>query len=358
MCRKSLILLTCLLLSACGSKDHIAQNENPPVPVLAVAPIVKDVPLYLESIGTLQPAVLMGITPRVNGTLEKVFVAEGDWVEQGAPLFQIEAKPYLIKVQESEAQLALDRATLSSAQKKLERYKSLAQKDLLAQTEWDELETQTEKAEATLKADEARLEMAKLDLERCTIISPIDGRIGKLDAHPGLLVANGQAAPLATVAKLNPLIVEFTVTENEFANIPANENGIEIQPLCSTKCATAGQVTFLDNHFDPKTGLLLVRGKVSNNELTLRPGQSVRVRLVIGLTKDAKLIPEKAIKYNQEGPYVYVVQADNTVGFRQILLGDTFEKHIIILEGLDGSEPIITDGHLRLSPGIKVEIKS
>lgn len=359
MYRKSLILLACLGLTACGSKEEFAHKEPPPVPVLAVVPAVKDVPVYLESIGNLQPSVFMQVLPQVNGTLKEVFITEGQWVQQGTPLFKIDTKPYAIKVQEAGAQLALDRASLASAQKKLERYKSLAQKDLLAQTEWDELETQVEKAQATVQADEARLSTAQLDLDRCTILSPIEGRVGKLDAHPGLLVSSSQSKPLVTVSKMDPLLTEFTVTEKEFPNIPLEKLEIELQPLCSKACPPAkGTVTFFDNHFDDKSGLLLVRAKVPNPQHALRPGQSVRVRLPIGVTKNAKLIPQKAVKYSQQGPYVYIVQADKTVGFRQVITGDTIGDQVIVLEGLDASEPVITDGHLRLSPGVKVEIKS
>jgi len=120
----------------------------------------------------------------------------------------------------------------------------------------------------------------------------------------------------------------------------------------------SGAITFLDNHFDSKTGLLLIRGKVSNAEQTLRPGQSVRVRVPLAVVENAKLIPQKAIRYNQQGPYVYVVTEDNTVALRQLILGDEQGSDQIVLEGVDPIEQIIIDGHLRLSPGAKVELKS
>ena len=358
MHKQSLIIIACFILTACQSAPEGPRTEPPAIPVLAVNPSVQDVPIYIESIGTLQPSIFMEIKPQVNGTLTDVLVKEGQWVHKGTPLFKIDTKPYAIKAQEAQAQIALDRTSLHAAQKKLERYKMLADKDILSKTEWDAIETEEARAMASLDADEARLNAAKLDLERCILTSPTEGRVGKLDAHPGLLVANSQAAPLATVSKMDPLIVEFSVTEKEFPKLK-NQNAIfEIQPLCSEQKCSEGHMTFLDNHFDAKSGLLLIRGSVPNPQHELRPGQSVRVLVPVAVESQARLIPQKAVKYNQEGPYVYIVQPDQTVGFRQVVLGDEHGQDVIIREGLEPTDYIITDGHLRLSPGLKVEIKS
>lgn len=362
MKKKSLIFLLgtiSLLIVGCASKEETsALPTKPPIPVVATEPTVKDVTVYLESIGILQPSVYMEIRPQTNGTLQEVLISEGQWVQHGTPLFKVDPKPYEIKVQEAEAQLAMDRASFNAAQKKLNRFKDLAKKDIIAQTEWDELESQVEKMQASMDLDEARLNSAKLDLRRCTLNSPVDGRIGKLDAHLGLLVSAGQATPLATISKMDPLIVEFTVTEKEFPKIPKDLLKMEIYSLCSSDSCIEGNVTFLDNHFDAKTGLLLIRGKIQNPDHSIRPGQSVRVRIPIAVASQAKLIPQKAIRYNQEGPYVYVIQEDMTVAVRQLTLGNEQEADQIVLEGLDPSERIILDGHLRLSPGSKVEINS
>jgi multidrug efflux system membrane fusion protein len=354
---QSLILITfTLLLTGCNSNQDASKAELPPVPVLAVTPTVKDVPVYIESIGTLHPSIFMEIRPQVNGTLRKVLISEGEWVQKGTPLFKIDPKPYLNKVQETEAQLAMDRAAQESAQKKLERFKSLAEKDLIPQIEWDEIETQVARSQAAVEADEARLNSAKLDLEHCTLFSPLEGRIGKLDAHPGQLVTSGQSTPLVTLSKMDPLLVEFTITEKEFLKLPQNRDEVEIQSLSSDAVQAKGVITFLDNHFDQKSGLLLVRGKVDNPNLALRPGQSVRVRLVVETASNVKLIPQKAVKYNPQGPYVYIVESDQSVGMRPVQLGDAQANDVIVLEGIESIDRVITDGHLRLYPGLKVEV--
>lgn len=355
---KSLILLAGLLLTACESKQEVSQKEAPPVPVLAAKAVIKDVPIYIESIGTLRPSVFMEIRPQVNGSLTEVLVSEGDWVENGTPLFKINSDPYVNKVQEAEAQLAMDRIAFQASQKKRDRFRTLAQKDLIAQVEWEEYETEAAKAQAAIELSKARLDAARIDLEHCQLVCPIEGRVGKLDAHPGLLVSTSQTSPLATISKMDPLIVEFSLTEKEFPKLKSGKMDIEIQSLCTSEICKNGMITFLDNNYDTTTGQLLVRGKVENREYLLRPGQNVRVRVPISLTSNATLIPQKAVKYNQKGPYIYVVQADNTVGLRQLILGEEQGNDVIVLEGLDAAEPIVTDGHMRLSPGLKVEIKS
>ena len=329
----------------------------PVVPVKAVAPVVKDITVYLESIGTLQPSVFIEVRPQIDGTLAETLISEGQWVEPGTPLFTIDPKPYAIKVQEAEAQLAINDANLKAVDKKQARIRPLAQKDLVSQMEWEELDAEGEKSRAAVALDEARLKSARLDLERCTIASPVSGRVGKLDAHPGNLVARGQSGPLATISQMDPLLVEFTLTEKEFPKIAQEKLQIEVRPLCASGECKSGDLTFLDNHFDSSTGLIFVRGKVPNGDHSLRPGQSVQVRIPVSVASNSLLIPQKAIRYNQEGPYIYVIQPDQTVVMRQLILGEEQGTDQIVLQGIDPSEQLIIDGHLRLSLGAKVDVK-
>lgn len=361
MQKKLLIILASaasLLLTSCDSKKEQFVRGAPAVPVTATVPEIKDITTYLESLGTLHPSVFMEIRPRTGGPLSRVFVSEGQWVQKGDPLFKIDTRLYKIKVEEAEAQLAIDQAGYKALQKKLERFRDLAKKDLIPQIEWEELEAQTEKAKGMIALDEAHLNATKLDLQDCTLRSPINGRMGKLDAHPGLLIVNGQNLPLATVSCMDPLLVEFTITEKELARLPKEGFKIEIIPHCSSELCKEAVVTFLDDHFDSKRGLLLLRGKVKNPDYSLRPGQAVQVRIPIFTHIQAKIIPQKAIRYNQEGPYVYVVQSDMTVAVRQLVLGKELGSDQIVHEGLDAKEQVILDGHLRLSSGTKIEIKS
>lgn len=361
MRKKCIIILAAaagLLLWGCETKDAGAATETPAVPVKAAVPTVKDITVYIDSIGTLAPSVLMEVRPQIDGTIAEVLTSEGQWIVPGSVLFKIDEKQYANKLQEAAAQLAIDQVNLQAAQKKLARIRPLVQKDLISQTEWDEQEAEAEKAQAAVALDEARLQSSKLEVEHCTIASPCAGRVGKLDVHPGMLVAKGQQAPLATISQMDPLLVEFTLTEKEYPKMPKESLPIEVKPICAAGVCKTGAITFLDNHFDASAGLILVRGKVQNPDHSLRPGQSVQVRILVALSPKAILIPQKAIRYNQQGPYIYVVQPDQTVAIRQLILGDEQGTDQVVLEGIDPTEQLIIDGHLRVSPGIKVEVKS
>lgn len=352
----ALISLISLLLISCESEQKTQKTETT-VPVLIAKPVIKDIPIYIESIGTLHPSIFLEIFSQVNGVLTEILVHEGQWIEVGTSLFKIDPKLYEIKVQEAEAQMAIDQATFVASQKKQDRYKKLNQKDLISHLEWESIEAEIARAKSVVELDQARLNSAKLNLQYCTAISPIAGRVGKIDTRQGSIITSGHS-PIITLSQIHPLVVEFSITEKEFPKLTQNNLTVEVQPLCSYDSFVVGSITFIDNHFDAKTGQMIVRGNVNNPEYKLRPGQNVRVRIPVGIISNAKLIPQKAIRYNQEGPYLYTVLPDNTVGVRQLQLGSEQDREVIVLEGLDSSEQVVTDGHLRLFPGLKVEIKS
>jgi len=354
----ALTLFSSLTLIGCSSEKKEAMTEKAAIPVIAVHPTIKDIPVYIESIGTFHPSVNMEIQSQISGILAEVYVREGQWVKKSTPLMKIDSRIYEVKVREAEAQIRIDRVESDAAQKKIERFRKLAQRDLVAQVEWDEIVTHADKARAILNLTEAHLESIKLDLENCTLTSPIDGRVGKLDVHPGSLIS-GANSQLITISQMDPLLIEFTVTQQELAKIPTDHPVVEIQALCGSsfgeRCAT-GSITFLDNHFDLKTGQLLVRGKLENPEFAFRPGQMIKLRIPISISPGVMLIPQKAVRYNEQGTYVYIVDIEKTTSIRQIILGEESGKDVIVLEGITPSDIIVTDGHLRVNPGSKVDV--
>jgi membrane fusion protein, multidrug efflux system len=350
-----------IILSAC-SQQTAPQNFSPPaVPVLAQEAGVQDVPTHFESIGTLKPSALVEIRPQVSGMLEAVHFTEGDEVKKGTHLFSIEYRPYEIRLHEAEAQLAHNKAALDIAHKTLNRYNNLASKDLIPQQEWDQLQSQATKEEAQIKANEAKVESANLDLQRCNITAPIDGKIGKILIHPGNLVSAGQTTPLASMSKIDILNVEFTLTEKEFQQLSAQQRQeafpVEICTFNSQTEACQGMLTFFDHSYDTQTGLLYLQAKLDNPHLQFLPGQHVHVKVPIQIIRNAIVVPEKSVKINQQGPYVYTIKDDMTVEMRPVKLGDEVGEDIVVLEGLAPKELIVTEGHLRLFPGLKVEIK-
>lgn len=353
-------ILLLLLLVGCSSEQQTEFKETPPIPVIVVTPTLQDIPIYVESIGRLLPSITMDVCPQVSGTLKEVYVKEGQWVKKNQPLLLIDPSHYAIKVKEAEAQLAMDYVEFEAARKKAERFRQLAQKDLVAQTEWDALESQAEKTKAQVLLGEARLQEAQNDLQDCTLTAPTDGRVGKLDVHPGLIVHSSPTG-LVKISKMDPLIVEFYLTEKEFFKIPSGDIEFEVQSLCIShpgKSPSKGKITFFDNHYDEKSGQLLVRGTLPNEDGTLRPGQNVCIKIPVSKLENALIIPQKAIRYNDQGTYIYIVDSENTVKKRQIILGDDLGNDVIVEQGLDANEKVVTDGHLRVMPESKVEVHS
>jgi len=358
---KYLLLSLGLLLASCSSQPTDTKQTSLPIPVLITEAGIQDVSLYFDSLGTLKPASFVEIRPQANGMLESIHFTEGKFVQKGDLLFTIDSQSYAIKLQEAEAILAQNKASLESSKKKLQRYHELAKKDLIPQQEWEELQATVAKGEAQVNGDEARVNSANLDLQRCMIKAPIEGKTGKALVHPGNLVSNSQSIPLTTLSVIDPLIIDFTITEKEYSQLTAEHKQgsfpIEICSFSNPKDISKASLTFLDHTFDAKTGLLHIQATLANSNHQFLPGQHVKVRIPIQVTHNAITIPQKAVKINQKGFYVFLVKADDTVEMRQITLGDEEGDMIIVANGLSANDKVVTDGHLRLSPGLKVEIK-
>ena len=207
---KKIILSLAIILAGCSDPTPPQGHEMPPIPVHSASIEVRDVPLFFEAIGVVQPAKTAQVKPHVSGMIEKVHFTEGEKIEEGALLYTLQEASYAIRVQEAEAQRDQTLVNLLGARKKLERYKSLTNQDLISKVEWDELESTVALHQAVLKADKARLAAAELDLEHCKIKAPISGFAGKTALHAGSLAG---AEPLVTLMQIEPLYVDFSITE-------------------------------------------------------------------------------------------------------------------------------------------------
>ncbi len=346
-----LLILGCVL-AGCSDKTSKQGFEMPPVPVHTAQIEVRDVPLFFEAMGTIKPACTAEVKPQVNGMIKEVHFTEGEWLEEGALLYSIEEAPYAIRVQEQQAQLAQDLAHLNNAKKKLERFKSLTKQDLIAKVEWDELETQIALHEGMIQADQARLLSAELDLKHCHIVAPIVGFAGKSSLGKGNM-ATGEL--LVTITQNEPLYVDFLITEKELRQVTSSSPLIKVYAAGNEECIAVGKVTFMDHAIDPKSGMLSVTGILAKSHQPLWPGQSVRTHLYFGKKEMAKLIPVRAVKTNQDGPYIFTVKDDNTVEICPVKLGPEDKGQVVIEEGLEKADKVVTEGHLRLFPGAKVE---
>ena len=360
--RKITLLITLwgmflVILSGCQPSKPASTQEQPPVPVMSALPSVRDVQTYIEAIGVTRPSVEIELRSQIGGEIREIFVKEGDWVVESQPLFQIDPRLYAIKVEEAKAQLNRDQIQYAAAIKKLDRYRQLARKDLVAQVEWDTLETASEEARLTVELNLIRLKAAQLDLDRSLLLSPLDGKVGEINIYPGNTISPSEIA--LKIANIKELLIEFYVTELELSKLKDNVQSLQIDSLSQTKSNVAsklGKITFFDYAFDAKSGQIKVKAVIENTHLDFYGGQVVRVKIPSDKILQAFLIPHKAVRYNEQGPYVYLLQDDQTVAVRQLLLGDIHGNEVVVLQGLDPQDQIITDGHLRISPGAKVEV--
>lgn len=351
---KRLFVLPLIALAGCSSEQGPkAAFEMPPVPVSTAEVSLRDVPLYFEEMGTISFNQTAEVKPQVSGMITGMYFKEGELVDEGSLLYTIDDAPYAIKVKEAEAMLFQNLASLHNAEKKLDRYKSLSKQDLIAKVEWDDLEMRVLHSQAMVKADEARLAAAKLDLEHCRVLAPIAGRAGQSSLGTGNMIASG--VPLVTLSQEKPLYVDFTLTENELQQLPSLTPSLEVYAAGGDECLAAGEVTFLDHTLNPKSGMVAARGCLTTMHKRLFAGQSVRIHLFFGKKDKARLIPLRAIKTNQTGVYVFSVKEDNTVEICPVQLGHEEKGMIVVESGLDGATKVVTEGHLRLFPGSKVK---
>ncbi len=342
------------LLTACKSQEEMAQVFEPPaVPAYAAAPSRQDVPIHIESLGTLHAKHVVEVRPRIEGTVAKVFVKEGQWVEEGALLFELDALAYKARVEQAHAELQHQKAILNAAYKKLKRFQTLADKELISKNEWEQIEAEFLQAKAALALYKAKANEQELQLSYCKIYAPKAGRVGKVDIHPGHL-ATGEA--LVEIASIDHLEAQFFITEKEFCQLTDATTSFECQLLSAPEKVVAGVISFTDNQFDPRTGQILLIGSIDNKNLELRPGMSVKVRLPVACIQNALLIPAKAVIQNSYGVFVYVVGPDCTAQMRQVKTGHEHKDLVVIVDGLVDEDVVVTDGHMRIAPGAKVAV--
>jgi multidrug efflux system membrane fusion protein len=359
----SWIAAAALALTAGACTQAPARTQGPEsVPVLAAPVIEKDVPVEISEIGTVQAYATVGIRAQVGGVLERVGFREGQDVRAGDLLFSLDARPYEAALKSAQAALARDTAQLETANHEVERYADLAKKDYVNQDEFDKIRTNAASLEAAVRSDEAAVEKATIDREYCTIRSPINGRTGQLMVNAGNVVKANSDDPLVVINQIEPIYVLFAVPEMNLPDIQAHAaaGSLEVHATLTDGGgeAHAGTLTFLDNTVDRSTGTVRLKATFPNKDRTLWPGQFVNASLRVSTRSHALVVPTQALQTGQQGTYVFVVKADQSVESRPVTAGSAVGPETIIEKGLAAGETIVTDGQLRLVPGAKIRIKS
>jgi len=361
----SVFFVTALSLIAAfpfwGCKKNQKQPPPPPPPTVTVEKVVlQTVPVHLNYVATTESVKVVDIRARVEGFLEQRRFVEGADVKKGDLVYVIERAPYQAELEKSLAQLAKDEAALAFALEQVERYEPLAEQDFVTREKLDDYKTQAKEAAAAVEADRARIKKDRLNLSYCTMVAPLDGRIGRTLVNVGNLVgAGGEDTKLATIVQLDPIYAYFSPSEKDLRLILKyrRQTDIPVDIILSdgSKHPYPGKVDFIDNTADPQANTINMRTVIANPEKTLLPGIYVQASLYLCDVKDAPLITEKAIAEDQTGMYVYVVGKDNKVEKRTVQIGFLYDHRKIVWKGLKAGERVITEGLQMVRPGMAVQ---
>ncbi len=363
--RVGLLMAITLLFVSCsgqpsgkGKPGQPAMSEAAPVTVATV--VQKDVPVQLRAIGNVEAYSTVSVKSRVVGQLVGVNFKEGQEVKKGELIFLIDPRSFQAALQQAQANLSKDIAQMKKAEADARRYADLFKRGVVSAQDYDQNRTNFEAMKATVKADEAAVENAKVQLGYCYIYSPIDGRIGKLMVNQGNMVKDNDTV-LVVINQTKPIYVDFSVPQQELPKIKkymaVEKLKVEAIIPSDSDHKAIGELTFVNNQVDTNTGTILLKGLFPNQDEALWPGQFVNVVLTLTTQPKAVVVPSAAVQTGQQGKYVFVVKPDLTVESRPVTLGNDLGREVVIAEGLKPGEMVVTEGQLRLAPGVKVEIK-
>lgn len=358
--KNKFILAFLIILFGCQNGNQKPHFQDLPVPVVVTEVIRKDVPINIQAIGIVTSPNVVELEAQVDGKLATIHVKRGDVVEKGQLLFTIETDNYKATLDKAKAVLEKNRSTLAYLEKKLERYQVLAKKDYISALTLDQYTSEVEAAKAQVLSDEADVETAKINYERCFIRSPISGKISDLLTTVGNLV--GPIRPnvkLTRIQQISPIHVGFNLTQQEFQVLQKKENiiGLPIEAfLPGENQGHLGEVFFVNNQVDLASGTILLKGLIQNTKRILWPGEYVKVLLKVDTKFNAFLIPTRAIQTIKNENFVFIVSPDDKAETRKIKLGEQLNEFAIVSEGLRGDERVVTEGQINLKVGKKVSI--
>lgn len=347
-------------LAAQYNKESRAAVRKVPVAVpVTVAPVVaKTVPVRLYAIGNVEPFTTVAVKARVDGQILSVHFNEGDEVRQGQLLFEIDARPFAAALQQVQANLLRDMALRDRAADQEKRYKELLQKNFISPDAYGQVKTNLDSATATIRADEAAVASAKVQLDYCSIRSPVTGYAGKIAIQRGNLVKANDTGPLVTINQVVPIYVSFSVPEQNLSDVRLHQAKGDLGVRANVPHVATpieGKLIFVDNSADLSTGTIKLKATFPNKDKALWPGQFVNVALTLYEQQDAIVAPSVAVQNGPNGQYVFVLKTDQTVEMRPIQVARTEGDDTVVASGLKVGEQVVTVGQLRLAPGTRVD---
>jgi len=362
--------LCALALAGCGGDKPAATAQPQAVPVVVITANATDVPYVGEFVGETESSQEVEIRARVEGFLESIAYREGAIVNKGDVLFQMDRKPFEAALAAARAEMQAQQARLETASANLKRVGPLAAEDALSQKDLDDAKGAKDAAVAAVEGARSRVQQAEINLSYTTILSPVTGVTSFARKQPGSFMAPGPDSLLTYVSALDPMRVNFSISENEQLKFnrmiaegrlrPADEQKYTVQIVLAdgTVVPAPGHITFGDASFSKETGTFLVRAELPNKDGMLRPGQFVRVLLGGPAWVDAIQVPQRAVMQGPQGNFVWVVDAESKAQFRPVTVGPLSGDLWLIADGLKDGERIVVDGGLKLAPGVPVRALS
>jgi multidrug efflux system membrane fusion protein len=332
-----------------------------PMPVGTAKVATGDMPIVLSALGTVTPLATVTVKTQINGQLIEVAFKEGQAVDKGDFLAQIDPRPYQVALAQAEGQLAKDQALLKNAEIDLARYRTLVAQNSVARQIADTQAALVQQNRGTVQADQALVDTQKLNLTYCRIVAPVGGRVGLRQVDPGNYVQTSDASGIVVITQVQPISVIFTLPED---NLPAVlkrvRAGAALPATAFDRSGTtkldSGRLETIDNQIDPTTGTVKLRAAFDNPEQTLFPNQFVNIQLLVDTLHDASIVPIAAIQRGAPGTFVYVVKPDDTAAAQPVSLGPSDSTRVAITKGVAPGEAVVTDGADRLKDGAKVRL--
>ncbi len=354
----ALLALPLLFAAACGKP---AAERQPTVPVRVASVRAIAAPYTITANGVVEPLQTVTVEAQVGGILDAVTFQEGDEVKAGQVLFRIDPRPFQAVLRQAQAALARDAAQAENARRDADRYRALVAKDYVTKSQADQAEASARALGATLQADSAAVETARLNLAYSVIRAPIDGRTGSLLVRRGNLV-KANAQPLVVINQIHPILVRFPVTQPEFLTLERRSAQgspvpVRVATADSLPLDESGTLTFIDNAVDSLTGTVTAKARFANATRVLWPGEFVRVTVQLGVQQNALAVPSAAVVSGQDGNYVFVIDQQHSAQVRPVVAGRAVGALTVIDSGLVAGEQVVTDGQSRLVAGAKVDAR-
>jgi len=357
----TLAALGWIVFHSMGAQSSRQTRANTPVPAVLATAQKGDITITERELGTVTPLANITVRTQINGQLQQVAFQEGQIVQAGDFLAQIDPRPYQTALEQAEGSLKRDEALLAEAQIDLERYRKLVAQDSISKQQFDTQASLVEQYEGAVETDQGQIDSDKLNLIYCHVTAPVTGRVGLRQVDAGNYVQTSDTNGLVVLTQLQPITVIFTLPEDDLPAVMKRLSmGAELQTIAydrteSTKLAT-GKLISTDSEIDPTTGTIKLRAEFDNQDNVLFPNQFVNIELLVDTLHDAIIVPSAAIQRGAPGTYVYLVKDDNTVSVRPVKLGPVQGESVAVTDGLAVGDKVVVDGADKLRDGAKITL--